>query len=238
MLNIEGYQDKHEQERLTIYNMDCMELLKQTPDKYFDLAIVDPPYGIGEDGSNNKTRGFLAIAKTYKPFLGNDKKPCDINYFNELFRVSKDQIVFGANHFIENINKNSSCWIIWDKNNSTSHFADCELAWTSFKTAVRRFAYTWHGMLQENMKNKEERIHPTQKPVALYDWILNKYAKPDFKILDTHLGSGSHAIANHYYGSELIACELDNHYFKESVKRIVKQTSQLSFLTGGEICNR
>lgn len=233
MLEIQGYKDFYEQERLKVYNMDCMELLKQVPDKYFDLAIIDPPYGIGEDGSNNKSRSKLTTSKNYRPFAGNDKKPADIQFFKELFRTSTNQIIFGANHFIENINKNSSCWIVWDKNNGLNDFADCELAWTSFKTSVRKFFFTWNGMLQENMKDKEFRIHPTQKPVALYSWLLEKYAKPNFKIIDTHFGSGSHAIANHYYGSELIACELDEDYFKASIERIKKETRQLSFLQGG-----
>ena len=102
-----------------------------------------------------------------------------------MFRISKNQIIFGANHFISRIPFDSSCWIVWDKNNGNSDFADCELAWTSFKSAVRKFKYTWQGMLQEDMKNKEFRIHPTQKPVALYRWIFEKYAEKGMKILDT-----------------------------------------------------
>ena len=219
---------EYKQGKLSLFNMDCMELMKEYPDKYFDLAIVDPPYGIGEDGSKNHTRSKLTIAKNYKAFEGNDIAPPDQNYFFELFRVSKNQVIFGANHFINLINKKSSCWIIWDKKNGNNDFADCELAWTSFFTAVRKFEYTWKGMIQNDMKNKENRIHPTQKPVRLYSWILEKYAKADFKILDTHLGSGSHAIACHYFGAEFVASELDNDYFIASVERIKKETSQLS----------
>jgi len=206
-----------------------MELMAEYPDNYFDLAIVDPPYGIGENGSNNKTRGKLATPKNYKAFAGLDKEPAPKEYFEELFRVSKNQIIWGANHFIERINKNSSCWVVWDKNNS-GDFADCELAWTSFKTAVRKFKYTWNGMLQQDMKNKEFRIHPTQKPVTLYNWLLENYAKEGDKILDTHLGSGSIAIACHYRGFELVGCELDEEYYNQMLERFEKETAQLSLL--------
>ena len=153
---------------IKLHNCDCMELMKNTPDKYYDLCIVDPPYGIGECGDKNVSRGKLAKAKNYKAFAGNDISAPDKEYFNELIRISKNQIIFGANHFISKIPFDSSCWIVWDKNNGSTDFADCELAWTSFNTAVRSFKYTWNGMLQENMKNKEARIHPTQKPVQLY----------------------------------------------------------------------
>ena len=146
------------------YNMDCMEGMKEFPDKFFDLAVVDPPYGIGESGRNNNTRSRLAKAKQYKAFYGEDKESPNVRYFSELFRVSKNQVIFGANHFISRIPYDSSCWIVWNKENGNNPFADCELAWTSFKTAVRMFTYRWQGMLQGNMKNKEVRIHPTQKP--------------------------------------------------------------------------
>jgi site-specific DNA-methyltransferase (adenine-specific) len=216
-------------DKIDLRNCDNMELMAEYPDNYFDLAIVDPPYGIGENGSNNKTRGKLATPKNYKAFAGLDKEPAPKEYFEELFRVSKNQIIWGANHFIERINKNSSCWVVWDKNNS-GDFADCELAWTSFKTAVRKFKYTWNGMLQQDMKNKEFRIHPTQKPVTLYNWLLENYAKEGDKILDTHLGSGSIAIACHYRGFELVGCELDEEYYNQMLERFEKETAQLSLL--------
>lgn len=197
------------------------------PDKYFDLAIVDPPYGIGEDGSKNQTRCKIAKSKNYKSFAGQDLLPPDINYFLELKRVSKNFMVWGANHFIENIpNANSSCWIVWDKDNGETDFADSELAYTTFKTAVRNFKFRWQGMLQQDMKNKEIRIHPTQKPVSLYKWLLDKYAKQGDKILDTHLGSGSIAIAAHDYGFELTACELDAEYYEKAIQRIKNHVSQ------------
>ena len=213
-----------------IYNMDCMQGMAQFPDKYFDLAIVDPPYGIGEDGSRNHTRGKLAVAKNYKAFSGNDLEPPNQEYFNELFRVSKNQIIWGANHFIERINKNSSCWVVWDKNNGENDFADCELAWTSFKTAVRKFKFTWHGMIQGNMQNKEKRIHQCQKPVALYTWLLNNYAKQGYKILDTHLGSASSIIACEQSPLELdyIGFEIDKEYFDLASKRIADHKAQIS----------
>jgi site-specific DNA-methyltransferase (adenine-specific) len=211
---------------IEITNEDNMQLMARYPDKYFDLAIVDPPYGIGEDGSRNKSRRKLAIAKNYKSFAGNDICSPNIDYFNELIRISKNQIIWGANHFISKIPFDSSCWIVWDKENGESDFADCELAWTSYKTSVRKFKYRWAGMLQENMKNKEVRIHPTQKPVALYKWLLDKYANKQNKILDTHLGSASIAIACHDYGFDLTACELDKDYYEKALDRLKKHQMQ------------
>ena len=204
----------------TLYNCDCMELMAQYPDKYFDLAIADPPYGIGEDGSKNYTRGKLAAAKNYKPFSGNDKNPPDAGYFSELFRVSKYQIIWGANHFISRIPFDSPCWIVWDKMKENLSFADCELAWTNFQQATKKLTFRWNGFLQGFMKEKEIRIHPTQKPVALYKWLLSKYAKPGWKILDTHLGSGSHAVACYDMGFPLTACEIDEDYFSAAVERL------------------
>jgi site-specific DNA-methyltransferase (adenine-specific) len=209
--------------------------MKQMPDKYFELAIVDPPYGIGESGSKNHSRGKLAKAKKYKDFYGNDLLPPDEEYFNQLFRISKHQIIWGANHFIDKFAKGSSCWIVWDKDNGGSDFADCELAWTSFNTAVRKFKYKWNGMLQENMKNKEFRIHSTQKPVALYEWLLNNYAKKGDKILDTHLGSASSIIACKKLGFEYMGFEIDKYYFDKASERIAKFESQTNLF---EILNK
>jgi site-specific DNA-methyltransferase (adenine-specific) len=214
-------------DKITVTNEDNIKLMSRYPDNYFNLAIVDPPYGIGENGSTNKTRGKLAKSKNYKPFAGYDISAPNKDYFIELKRVSKNVIIWGANHFIENIpNQNSSCWIVWDKVNGDTDFADSELAYTTFNTAVRNFRFQWQGMLQGDMKNKETRIHPTQKPVALYKWILDKYAKQGDKILDTHLGSGSIAIACHDYGFELTACELDKDYYDTSYKRFKNHISQ------------
>ena len=208
---------------LTLTNEDCMDLMSRYPDKYFQLAIVDPPYGIGEDGKKNHSRDKLTKSKKFTPKSW-DKEPPSIEYFAELKRVSKNQIIWGANHF-GNMPP-SSCWVVWDKQNGETDFADCELAWASFTTAVRKFEFRWQGMLQGDMSNKEIRIHPTQKPVALYKWLLHNYAKPGDKILDTHLGSGSIAIACHDYGYDLTACELDKEYFEAAMKRISNHAAQ------------
>lgn len=212
--------------RAGLYNLDCMDAMKEFPDKFFDLAIVDPPYGIGESGRKNHTRGKMAISKKYPAFAGNDEKPPDAGYFKELLRVSKNQIIWGANHFISRIPYDSHCWIVWDKDNGNTDFADCELAWTSFNTAVRKFKYKWQGMLQENMAAKEERIHPTQKPVALYTWLLNKYAKPGFKILDTHVGSASSLVACHRAGLECWGFEIDKFYYDKAKERLEREMAQ------------
>jgi site-specific DNA-methyltransferase (adenine-specific) len=210
---------------MTITNEDNLELMARYEDNYFDLAIVDPPYGIGEDGAKNHSRSKATRATRYTPKNWDNKAP-DKQYFEELKRVSKNQIIFGANHFIQNIpNANSSCWIVWDKDN-TGDFADSELAYTSFKTSVRNFKWRWNGMLQQNMKNKQKRIHPTEKPIQLYEWLLMNYAKEGYKILDTHLGSGSIAIACHNLGYDLTACELDKEYYNAAIKRLEQHKAQ------------
>ena len=230
-----------------VFNMDCMDYLKQCKDKQFDLAIVDPPYGIGEDGSRNKSRGMgagsirkkaLGKSKDYKPFAGNDLSAPEKSYFYELQRVSKNQIIFGANHFISKIPFDSSCWIVWNKENGNNDFADCELAWTSFKSAVRMFSYKWHGMLQADMKNKEERMHPTQKPIALYKWLLQNYAKAGDTILDTHLGSGSSRIAAYEMGFDFTGIELDKDYFDASNKRFTEYVKNQSLFTPSQMYSK
>lgn len=210
------------------YNMDCMDGMKEFPDNYFDLAIVDPPYGIGESGRKNKSRGGLAKAKEYREYIGKDQKPPDREYFSELLRVSKNQIIFGANHFISRIPIDSHCWIVWDKDNGDSCFADAELAWTSFESAVRIIKYRWNGMLQEDMKNKEYRIHPNQKPVGLYKRILSQYANPGDKILDTHVGSASSLIAFYQMGFDFVGFELDEYYYKLALERLTVETAQMN----------
>lgn len=175
-----------------VLNVDCIKYMGTVPDNFFHLAIIDPPYGIGQSGNKNISRGHLTKPRRYKPYYGNDQSPPPSNFFAELKRISKNQIIFGANHFIANLPfpVNSPCWLVWDKCNSGTDFADCELAWASFSTAVRLFSFRWNGMLQENMKNKEIRIHPNQKPVALYGWILKNYSHEGDKIFDSHVGSG------------------------------------------------
>ena len=204
-----------------ILNIDCMEYMSTLPDKAFDLAIVDPPYGIGRDKLQNKNAGKWRF-KQYHDTEWDNSAP-DIEYFKELIRVSKNQIIWGANHFIEKIPINSSCWIVWDKVNGDGDFADCELAWTSFKTAVRKFTY-YFG--HEN----SERIHPTQKPKALYKWILKRYAKPGDRILDTHLGSGSSAIAAFDGGFDFVGCEIDADYYTAAKRRFEYHRMQLKLL--------
>ena len=211
---------------IEMLNRDCMEYMAGCVDGAFDLAIVDPPYGIGEDGSKNNSRSCIATSKDYKPFSGNDRNAPAVEYFNELFRVSKNQIIWGANHFISRIPFDSPCWVVWDKQNGENDFADCELAWTSFDSAVRRFSFKWHGMLQGDMKNKESRIHPTQKPVALYKWLLSRYTKPGDKIIDTHGGSGSICIACHDLGYDLTWMELDADYYAAACKRYKNHAAQ------------
>lgn len=207
-----------------VYLEDCVQGLKRFADKHFDLAIVDPPYGInaskGTWGSSNKGKVTNYGKKDW------DKQTPEQDYFLELRRVSKNQIVWGANHFISRMPFDSSCWLVWDKQN-TGDFADCELAWCSFNTAVRKFVYRWNGMLQQNMKNKEIRIHPTQKPVALYEWILQNYASEGDLILDTHVGSGSIRIACDKGGFNFTGFEIDTDYWKAQEKRFSDYKRQL-----------
>jgi site-specific DNA-methyltransferase (adenine-specific) len=217
---------QHKSEYLDLRLCDNMQLMAQYPDKHFELAICDPPYGIGEDGAKNHTRGKIAKSTAFVPKKWDRAVP-NKEYFKELLRVSKNVIIWGANHFVENIpNANSSSWVVWDKQNGETDFADCELAWTNYKSAVRKFEFRWQGMLQGDMKNKELRLHPTQKPVVLYKWLLDKYAKAGDKILDTHLGSGSIAIACHDYKYHLTACELDSDYFVAMQTRVENHLKQ------------
>lgn len=207
--------------------MDNMEYMSNFPTRYFDIGVVDPPYGLKEDGGSNHNRSRLSKPKMYTA-KGWDNVSPPQEYFNELFRVSKNQIIWGANHFISKIPYDSSSWIVWDKDNGECDFADCELAWTSFNTAVRRYKFRWAGMLQQNMKNKEIRIHPTQKPVSLYEWIYAKYLPEGGKVIDTHLGSGSNRIAADKAGNiDFYSCENDPEYFYDQEKRYNDYKKQL-----------
>ena len=197
------------------YNMDCMAGMKEFPDQYFDLAIVDPPYGIGYDTQAEKSGGQQSGKSKAKKRMyhggGWDIKPSK-EYFEELLRVSKKQVIWGGNYFIDYLPPSKS-FICWDKRCDDAiinNFADCEFAWCSENLGVARmFRYLWAGMLQGNMKNKEERFHPTQKPVALYKWILNTYAHEGDKILDTHVGSASSLIACEDMGYKYVGFEID-----------------------------
>ena len=205
-----------------VFNTDCLEYMRTLPDKAFQLAIADPPYGIGEDGKSNHSRGLLAKPSQWTPKEW-DKQAMTAEFFEELRRISSNQIIWGANHFISRMPYDSSCWIVWDKENGTTDFADCELAWTSFKTAVRLFRFMWNGMLQGDMKHKEERIHPTQKPVALYAWLLKNYAKPGDRIFDPMMGSQSSRIAAYKMGFDYVGCELDKEYFDKGCERFNRE---------------
>ena len=206
-----------------VFNTDCLEYMRTLPDKAFQLAIADPPYGIGEDGLKNHSRGKAAPPTLYTPKNWDSKAP-DKEFFLELFRVCRHVIIWGANHFIENLpRQNASCWVVWDKDNGATDFADCELAWTSFPSAVRRFKFKWQGMLQEDMSHKEIRIHPTQKPVALYAWLLKNYAKPGDRIFDPMMGSQSSRIAAYKMGFDYVGCELDKEYFDKGCERFNRE---------------
>ena len=205
-----------------------MLLMARYPDNYFDLAIVDPPYGIDIHKMNytQSTKGGVAKRNDYSAITDWDSNVPTQEYFNELFRVSKSQIIWGGNYFELPLTKS---WIIWDKKTEEKYsndFADCEMAWNSFNKPAKVVRYLWSGMLQPNMKDKQKRIHPTEKPYQLYKWILDKYAKPNDKILDTHLGSGSIAIACHDYRFDLTACELDKEYFDKAMQRINNHVAQ------------
>ena len=212
---------------MRITNEDNMQLMARYADKHFDLAIVDPPYGIGIDkhiNSNNGINGFKMYRNTNW-----DSSPPPKAYFEELFRVSKNQIIWGGNHFIDCIPMPSRCWLVWNKVQRSFSMSDAELAYTSFTSTIRCFDCARGSALKDNKINGG-RIHPTQKPVRLYEWMLLNYAKKDDKILDTHLGSGSIAIACHNLGFDLTACEIDTEYFQMAMKRLTNHQKQLPLL--------
>lgn len=227
--------------------MDCMEGMKEFPDKYFELAIVDPIYGDVKAGGymTGKSKGGVGPHPDYNYAIWNQKKT-DKSYFDELFRVSKNQVIFGGNYFAKEIGKDSPCWIVWDKCNGKTHWADCELAWTSFGSAVRIFRFMWNGMMQGksiehgdvvqgNKELNEKRIHPTQKPVALYKWILGNYAKQGDKILDTHVGSASSLIACHQMGFDFLGFELDEYYYNHASERLQDEMAQMNLFDFPEV---
>lgn len=202
---------------LDIRNMDCMDLMREFPDKHFDLAIVDPPYNI----VSQQKRGIGSrIDKSGKMNEWNHCKPTEA-WYNELFRVSKFQIIWGANNFTL---PPTEYFIIWNKKQTVPNFASAEYAWTNCRKPAKIFEYSIHL----HNSTKGEKIHPTMKPVALYKWLLENYASTGFKILDTHLGSGSIAIACHDYGYDLTASELDKDYYEAAMKRIKQHQNQLT----------
>ncbi|KKQ95351.1 MAG: methylase N-4/N-6 domain protein [Candidatus Woesebacteria bacterium GW2011_GWA1_39_11b] len=193
----------------TLYNCHYNELFQLYGNGHFDLAIVDPPYGIDVNSMP------LGSGK-YKSDKKWDCSPPDEAYFKELFRVAKHVVLWGANHYIDRIpNPDSPCWLIWDKRNGTSDFADAELAWTNFDCPVRKFSYSLSQCSKAEIKN---RFHPTQKPIQLYKWILTNFAKPGWKILDTHLGSATIARACHSLGFDITGCEIEKEYYTQAME--------------------
>lgn len=224
------------------YNMDCMQGMKEFPDKYFDLAIVDPPYGRKEHGGRNRS-GYVRQKNGGKIFVKDglyenrkwDNEPPSEDYFNELMRVSKNQIIFGCNYFDYPLIGGR---IVWDKCNDGSDQSDAEIAYCSMNDRVDIFRYMWRGMFQGksitegttqqgNKRLNEKRIHPTQKPVALYEWLLNRYAKPNDIILDTHVGSASSLVACYNTNHKFVGFELDECYYKVSKQRLDTEMSQM-----------
>ena len=203
-----------------VYNEDCVEALKRFPENYFDLAIVDPPYS--ETFNTDACADNKGKKGSYKLDTLNNHLPTE-EYWDELFRVSKNQIVWGANWYGKYFGVGG---LVWFKDN-TGNYSPCEYAYQSINNHIHHYQYRWNGMLQQNMKQKEERIHPTQKPVALYDWILQKFAKQGDLILDTHLGSGSSRIAAHKGGFNFIGYEISKDYYEAQEKRFKDFVSQL-----------
>ncbi len=218
-MEIIGYKDKHEYTNKhgitsVVYLMDCMDLLKQVPDKYFELAVVDPPY---RDDNQPTKEMRNKIGGKMKEF---GRKPKQ-EYFKGLFNASNNQIVWGANNFIEYL-YSTNCWLFWYKNNPMDNYSDGEFAWTSLSSVSKCIPIEHYG---SNTRDKN-KIHPTQKPVALYEWLFKNYAKPNDKILDTHLGSGSSRIAADKANLPFVGCELDPDYFYASVKRFKEYAAQ------------
>lgn len=202
-----------------VFNSDCVEIMRQFPDKFFDLAVVDPPYGINV---NKMTLGN-GNRKVFRGGNNWDESIPEEKYWTELFRISKNQVVWGANHMIQYL-KPSSSWLFWDKGNGDNDFSDGELAWTSYGGALRKIKKTWIGA---NAKDGIERIHPTQKPVYLYEWIFEKYCQKGNLIFDSHLGSGSSRIAAEKYNLSFVGCEIDKTFFESQQKRFQEHSSQL-----------
>ena len=218
------------------YNMDCMTGMKEFPDKYFDLAIVDPIYGDVTGGGYTTSKydkqshhigKCAADEKAYhRGIWSQPKTPPE--YFKELFRVSKNQIIWGGNFFTESL-PSSQGWVVWDKQRPDGvTFSDCELAFTSFNVGLRIFRFMWNGMIQGDMKHKENKIHPTQKPVALYEWLINKYANEGDVILDTHVGSASSLIACRHTNHKFVGFEIDEVYYNAAKDRLDKELSQVN----------
>jgi len=216
---------------------DCLSVMKKLPDNCIDLVLTDPPYGIGESRKDNASRGkqrgglknnALGCSRDYPKKEWDNKIPTK-EMSDEIKRISKHQIIWGGNYFVEYL-ENSPCWIVWDKDNGKNDFADCELAWTNYKTAVRKFKWRWHGMLQEDMKNKDIRQHPTQKPVELMVWCLENYLMKKWDkdrrpiVFDGFAGSGTTAVACKKCGCDYILVEKEKDYCDIIHKRLAQET--------------
>lgn len=228
-----------------LLHIDCMDFMATCKDKQFDLAIVDPPYGIDRAnnvltiGKNHSRKNSFIKRSDYKGKKWDNKSP-DKAYFAELFRISKHQIIWGANHFISKMPIDSSCWIIWDKVDALPTYASGEMAWTSFDSPMKIVPLRHSGFKRGVNVGKESKIiynipfsgsmdiHPTQKPVQLYKWLLKNYAKPEYKIIDTHGGSMSSVIAAYDFGiAEMVCCEIDKDYYDAGVKRFENHKLQM-----------
>ena len=222
----------YQEENITIYNGDCLEVMEQFPDKYFDLCLTDPPYGIGIDKMNFTLSGAKKIGKAirtdYRGKAGWDTRPT-IKYFNEIIRVSKNQVIFGGNYFAD-ILPVSNCWIVWDKrveDKYSNDFADCELLWTSFSKPAKIIRFLWSGLMQGNMKLKEKRVHPTQKPIFVIKKLLEIFTTKDAVVLDPFMGSGSTLRACKDLGRKCIGIELSKEYCDIAVKRLAQEVLPL-----------
>ena len=216
---------------IKLFNCDCMEYMAKCEDNQFDLAIVDPPYGIGVDRKNNIDTKQHKNSATESTFYGTqewDGTIPDEIYFKELIRISKNQIIWGVNYYPYNLFQGGR--IYWDKCVTMPTYSNGELAYCSKINSLKSFKFAWHGMIQGNMKDKEKRIHPTQKPVALYKWLLNNYAKEGDKIFDSHGGSRSLAIACWDNGFDHVSCELDKDYHNDAVERLNNHRKQLRLI--------
>ena len=220
-----GFKNEFHLDNISIYNGDCMDLLKQTPNKYYDLCIVDPPYMDGDNKALN-TLGTNRTKYNIETFNIAPKQ----DYFDELFRVSKNQVVWGGNYFTDFLPV-SRCWLMWDKIQDLEQFSDFELAWTSFDKVAKKYTKVSKGGFLTN-GTIDQKIHPTQKPVALYDWIFTRFAEKGYKVLDTHLGSGSIAIAIDKANTldkknlTFVGIELDPDYFRSAVERFKNNKMQ------------
>lgn len=205
-----------------LYNMDCMKAMKQIPDKYFELAICDPPYGIGIDGQHRSIAKNPKHNRKLHQKKGWDTSIPSEEYFRELERISVNQVIWGGNYFVEHLNKGTKGWIVWDKGQHGLTMSDCELAYTSFNVPTRIVTMNRVNLLKDNT------FHPTQKPVKLYEWVISRYAAAGDKIIDTHAGSGACLIAAHRTQHQFIGFEIDEDYFRKADERIKREQAQMS----------